>query len=106
MARHFSEEEARRIFARAAERQRRVEQVRTIGAGIVVGAVEDVESVAAADAALEVEVVAEDPDDILDGRPRQVVARGRLVQALVQARPGAGILVLVLAGLRLRLRLG
>ena len=37
------------------------------------------------DALLEIEVVGEDADELVDQRPRQVVARAGLVEALVEA---------------------
>ena len=80
----------------AAEIERGVEQFRPLGGvgpGLLVVGVEQVDPVARRDATLEVDVVAEDPDDILDRGAGHVVARTGLVEALVE--PGAAALVLL-----------
>ena len=48
------------------------------------------------DPALEIDVVAEDPDELVDGLARQLVLERRLVEALVEPDAGRAVVVLLL----------
>ena len=90
----------------AADGQRRVEELGTLGRAFLVLGVEDLEIVAVRDPALEIDVVAEDAHQLLDRLPRQLVLQRRLVEAVIE--PDAALLgVAVLAvGVGLRRLLG